>query len=828
MTDRDTVIAPTADESHVAINRMLSCSRHFFRKIGAAAYSGGSLLGYVFRRKPWPSEFPVVVQFPVNDICDSKCQMCGIWQQKLDEQITVEQARHVFSSSLFRNVRAVGLNGGEPTLRDDLAELGEMLFLTLPKLKSVSLITNGLHAERAIERIEALYRAVLRLGGHLDVMVSLDGVGDVHDRVRGVQSNFDKAVKVLDKIRRSCPKASVRVGCTVIRDNVSGLHALLDFCRRRGVYVKFRLGVPNRRLYNLNSPGPKTIGKRSWLDTRPFELGAAERWQFGQFLLGLAEHYEPSLQQRQFYRSLSAQVTYGMPRSAGCDWQHRGVTLSSRGELLYCAVQSDTLGDARTSDAKALYFGGRKHLEQIIETKCSSCAHDYVGPPGGRRQLAIVLDEALKSLGTSTRDVLDSPALQLMVRAKKTFIEPLSFAQARARALTEAPARPAPSRRTAILICGWYGTETLGDKAILAAQISLIRKHIPRAEIVIASLDVTCTEVTIAQMPELEHCRVIDAHSAADSVGMYAGVIFGGGPIMAVREIALMEAIFKRAAEYGIPRVLAGCGVGPMGSAPVNRSIRGLLRSATHRIYRDVASSALAERIAGNVDGCAVIAEDPAHLWVRSNRTSAPRDKQAMILGLSLRDWPFRQYARHLKRDEAANIRVHCEKQIAGAIEALIAQHPQLTILPIPFCTHHAGGDDNFHLYNFISRSEAIRSRTDFSLLGGDSLPATYLKGMERCAAMLTMRFHSLVFSSSLGIPSVAIDYTLGNGKIASLSADLGVQAFSMVGIEQEALRQALTKALIAERGSRSAAVGRFEEFFVAALRDIAQHLQPA
>ena len=74
-----------------------------------------------FRNKPWPLEKPVVLQFPVNDICDARCRMCHVWQQKLGKQISCDELQRVLKNPLFFEIRYVGINGGEPTLRNDLA-----------------------------------------------------------------------------------------------------------------------------------------------------------------------------------------------------------------------------------------------------------------------------------------------------------------------------------------------------------------------------------------------------------------------------------------------------------------------------------------------------------------------------------------------------------------------------------------------------------------------------------------------------------------------------------------------------------------------------------
>lgn len=180
-------------------------------------------------------EKPLVIQFPVIDTCNSRCQMCRIWENKKSHDITVEELRKGLSSELFSRVEGIGFNGGEPTLRDDLIELVEVVLDQLPNLKNVSLITNAYKYLQVIEQIEKMGRLVRSRGKHFDVMISLDGFGDVHDRVRGRSGNFENAKKVLAFLSDFDGVDNVRIGCTVIRENVFHLADLFEFCVSRGL-----------------------------------------------------------------------------------------------------------------------------------------------------------------------------------------------------------------------------------------------------------------------------------------------------------------------------------------------------------------------------------------------------------------------------------------------------------------------------------------------------------------------------------------------------------------------------------------------------------------
>ena len=50
-----------------------------------------------------------------------------------------------------------------------------------------------------------------------------------------------------------------------------------------------------------------------------------------------------------------------------------------------------------------------------------------------------------------------------------------------------------------ILITGWYGTETQGDKAILSGILSLLKKNIDNVAIYIHSTNIFYTEQTLKE-----------------------------------------------------------------------------------------------------------------------------------------------------------------------------------------------------------------------------------------------------------------------------------------------------------------------------------------
>ena len=741
--------------------------------------------------KPWKLVKPKVIQFPVNDICNSRCQMCNIWQQRMDYQITLDDLSKILQSPLFSEARAVGVNGGEPTLRSDLSEIVESLFKHLPKLSDISLITNAFQSKTVIKRITEVGKVIKQYDGHLDVMVSLDGVGDVHDKVRGKKGNFERAVEVIDFIQNCELVHSTRLGCTVIKENVYGIHDVLEFALSKDIYIKYRLGIPHQRLYSKDT-------------VEPFLLSYEEKYHFAIFLENLIRYYEKSAYQKHFYKSLIGQLMYNKPRTAGCIWQHEGATLSARGELLYCAVESSVLGSAIYNDPEELFFAHENHLADIINNKCDTCLHDYDGLPTADVLWQIYIDIITSRIRSFLpQDILDSPlyvSLRNFSRKKTFYNRQKKFNKIKE---SEEPSK-LPSNRLfskstdyRVLIIGWYGTETLGDKAILGGIVNALRLALENFDVYLASLEPYISRMTVRQMPELATCSVLSIPDAIKLVDEMDLIVFGGGPIMAIDSLAEMIAIFEQAHQANKPTLIAGCGVGPLGEEHLNQAIKRLLELATHRIYRDEQSMFLAQSLGIDTHNDQV-AEDPALTWADAQISQLEHlthtDTNRLLLGL--RNWPYHEYAREFSVSKAEKIKTNFEREIIATLNLLVEKNPDLQIVPFPMSTNHIGQDDRWFYRRLFRNEPNLLKVIDKSYLQAEVSPLKAIEAFRHVSASLTMRFHSVLFALATETPTVSIDYTLGRGKVKSLAEKYKLPQLSLDSVTREKLFPLLSNVL--------------------------------
>lgn len=149
--------------------------------------------------------------FMAEDKCNSRCVHCSIWKHEgCGNILKPDEIEKALSDPLFENIEYVIVTGGEPTLRSDLTEMFQAMHNALPAAR-LQLSTNALLPDRALETTKELLEA----GIPFDVGVSLDGVGDKHDEIRGVPGNFKKADELIGELVKLRGEYGCQLGLAV-------------------------------------------------------------------------------------------------------------------------------------------------------------------------------------------------------------------------------------------------------------------------------------------------------------------------------------------------------------------------------------------------------------------------------------------------------------------------------------------------------------------------------------------------------------------------------------------------------------------------------------
>ncbi len=170
-----------------------------------------------FRRFGWPRMYPFSIVVSVSFRCNSKCRTCDVWRKPNDD-MSVEEWDKVFAS-LGRTPFYITFTGGEPFLRRDLDEMVISAYRHC-RPSVITIPTNGLLTDRVAERVARICAECPE--SQIGINLSLDGIGEEHDDIRGVPGNWEKSMATwaqLKELQKSHPNLVLTVHTVVSRFN---------------------------------------------------------------------------------------------------------------------------------------------------------------------------------------------------------------------------------------------------------------------------------------------------------------------------------------------------------------------------------------------------------------------------------------------------------------------------------------------------------------------------------------------------------------------------------------------------------------------------------
>ena len=178
--------------------------------------------GAALRLDPHVCSLPILVLFPHNR-CNCRCVMCDIWRISQVREITVEDLQAHVESLRKLQVRWVVFSGGEPQMHSDLAALSRLLRAYGVRL---TLLTAGLLLEAQAATIAQAMD---------DVIVSVDGPPEIHNRIRRVRGAFETLERGVHALREIRPQIEIHGRATVQKANCTELRAIVASARQLGL-----------------------------------------------------------------------------------------------------------------------------------------------------------------------------------------------------------------------------------------------------------------------------------------------------------------------------------------------------------------------------------------------------------------------------------------------------------------------------------------------------------------------------------------------------------------------------------------------------------------
>jgi MoaA/NifB/PqqE/SkfB family radical SAM enzyme len=165
---------------------------------------------------------PILVLQP-HSRCNCRCVMCDIWKVTEAREISAAELERHLADIERLGVEWVVFTGGEPLMHSDLFRLARLL---RGRGIRTTILTAGLSLERHAEAIAE---------GADEVIVSLDGPAEIHDRIRRVTGAFDRLARGVRAIHSLAPRFPISARCTVQAANASHLRATVRAARTMGL-----------------------------------------------------------------------------------------------------------------------------------------------------------------------------------------------------------------------------------------------------------------------------------------------------------------------------------------------------------------------------------------------------------------------------------------------------------------------------------------------------------------------------------------------------------------------------------------------------------------
>lgn len=309
-----------------------------------------------------------VANLAVNTICNQRCLICQGWRMKGEDEsrkLTLDEIKDLVSHlAVELHVKRFRITSAEPLLRPDLPDI----IRCIRQFAACSVLTNGMAmtAEMAGKLIHA---------GVSKVRFSIDAPNDVNDKLRGVDSSWERSRRgVLNLLRAReqsggpCPK--IEIFSVLTRLNIEHIPDMYRFVNEQGLDA-LSLGI-------LWETSQKAVDETTWkgkaaASGHMVPQGSSlkpTRQQVFELRNDLVRR-KASTRSIEWTRRLIEHIIRnldGKLNSYRCPYQFF-INIDSLGNLVPCPLMTGcSFGNIRDKKARDIWLG-REHYEFLARVK---------------------------------------------------------------------------------------------------------------------------------------------------------------------------------------------------------------------------------------------------------------------------------------------------------------------------------------------------------------------------------------------------------------------------------------------------------------------------
>ena len=319
----------------------------------------------LFRSLGYPRKMPLSVTISVTNRCNSRCKTCNIWRKEdRQNELSIAEYESIFKS-LGRTPYWFTLSGGEPFLRQDLLDICRIIYsYCAPGI--INIATNGLLCDIIPETVGQIVEACPR--SRIIVNLSLDGIGEAHNNIRGIPGNWDKVIKTYTSLRDiDSPNLEIGIHSVISIYNTSSIPEIYE-------YVNTSL-MPDFYITEIAEERVELDTKGAAITPSQEDYAAAVDYISKKLLEKRVTRTSKITRAfRLEYYNLSKQILKNNKQVIPCYAGFASAHIAADGNVWMCCIKAETIGNLRNQgmDFKKVWFGepAKKLRETIKSERC--------------------------------------------------------------------------------------------------------------------------------------------------------------------------------------------------------------------------------------------------------------------------------------------------------------------------------------------------------------------------------------------------------------------------------------------------------------------------
>jgi MoaA/NifB/PqqE/SkfB family radical SAM enzyme len=316
------------------------------------------------RRTKRVRPLPMNLTFSVSYRCNSRCKTCNVWRKRVHD-FSLDEYEYTFRY-LGRSPYWLTFSGGEPFLRPDLIDI------VLASYKHcrpgiINIPTNGLLVDRVVQGVERLARGAPT--SQIVINLSLDGIGEQHDEIRGVPGNYAKLRESYDGLRQiKANNLTVGIHSVISQHNIEHFIPLHQHVRQEIKPDSFITELAEERV-ELDTIGlditPEPEQYANVANYLIADIDAAPATGVAEIAQAFRRHYY------QIAKRTLAEQRQVLPCYAGVASAH----IAPNGDVWTCCIRAEPIGNLRQSGYDLQRVWGTHRADELRDSIRRSECH---------------------------------------------------------------------------------------------------------------------------------------------------------------------------------------------------------------------------------------------------------------------------------------------------------------------------------------------------------------------------------------------------------------------------------------------------------------------